>query len=317
MLGDIPRYVRSVILQCAVLPTIRDREKLSRFREIRSQYWKVYRALSVTDSKLEIIDLTPAGYDWKTWSRDIRQAFRKKVPLNFLRQPTIAKTMVFGGMRDFDAANRRVEVVREAYTEECARRLLVEDYIGLPRIVNAKYKTSANRAHHAYHLASYQIATQRTIWNCGCIVEWGGGYGGMARIIRRSNKSITYILIDLPELCALQYVYLASLEGHEEVNLVLPGTSVARGKVNIVPVGGLFTDRAAIHGDAFISTWALSESSKELQKLVVDRRFFGASGVLLAYREDEYSHLKESVGAGGFMRVPVSLLGEGHEYAFR
>ena len=35
----------------------------------------------------------------------------------------------------------------------------------------------------------------------------------MARILRKLNPNFTYVLVDLPELGALQYIYLYSVTG--------------------------------------------------------------------------------------------------------
>jgi hypothetical protein len=198
---------------------------------------------------------------------------------------------------------------------DTAKRLLREDCIGLPNITDAKWLTSANRAHHASHLAAYLRAKGRPLWEAGCVAEWGGGYGNMARLIRRMNPRCTYIIFDLPEILALQYVYLTAVEG-EEPHLLSPTEQIAIGKVNLV------ASYAALAGevvtpmcDAFISTWALSESPASAQTAVLDRRFFGASAVLMAYRRGDGNRLEAAVGGSDLAEFPVPFYDPSHSYA--
>jgi hypothetical protein len=318
-MSDVLKYIRAGVLNSVVLPRLWERSALARFALIRKRYVEICSQLSSVSYK-DAIDSSASdadAYDWKAWSANIRSAFQEKVPLAFLWQPIIAKTMVFGGLRDFEETRKRIEFILSVYDKKLSEKLLHEDLIGLPRITNAHYMTSANRAHHAYHLASYQSTTGRSIWGSGTIVEWGGGYGGMARIIRRLRKGTTYVLIDLPELCALQYIYLGSLEGEENVNLVLPGDTLAHGKLNIIPVSSVLEANIEVRGDAFISTWALTESPEEAQTFALDRVFFKADKILLAYAIDEHNRVRHSLEALGCVKRPVALLGDHCEYAFR
>ena len=87
-----------------------------------------------------------------------------------------------------------------------------------PKISNFGYMTSENAIHQSFHLSSYKEYTTKDIVESQTIAEWGGGYGCLARMIRKINSSCTYIIMDLPELNALQYVYLSSIFGKESVN---------------------------------------------------------------------------------------------------
>ena len=317
LIRDLLKYVRAGALQVVVLPRIRDKRQLSRFEYTRKAYLNILDQLNALSEHSRVNVFTSEGYDWQAWSGSIRNAFQDKVPLAFLWQPVIAKTMVFGGLRDIEATRRRIEFVLSVYGEEIARRLLREDYIGLPKITNAHYLTSANRAHHAYHLASYQNATKKSLFDSRCVVEWGGGYGDMARIVRRLNGQTTYIIIDLPELCALQYIYLSSVESEESVNLVVPGSEILSGRINIVSVVSVLLEKIQISGEAFISTWALTESSEESQLWVFNRNFFNADRILMAYSTDANNRLKDVLLEVGCMQRPITLLKGRNEYAFR
>jgi hypothetical protein len=177
--------------------------------------------------------------------------------------------------------------------------------------------TSANRAHHASHLAHYKRLTGTDFWDCRSIVEWGGGYGDMARIIRRMNPSVTYTIIDLPELLALQYVYLSSIFGEGAVNVIGRNDSgVTLGKINLIASQSVYDTRRELECDGFLSTWALTESPRRFQMAVLERGFFGASSLLLGVMNNENNYLKERVGfAKTRAQVPIGYgVSEGNEY---
>lgn len=297
---------------------LRDRESRNRFDTLRFRYRELY------DSLLGDASASPVrteGYEWDVWSEDVRRTFTTSVPPGFLHQPTLAQTMVFSRKQGFTMTQRLVQQVENAFGASAAKKLLPEDYIGLPVITNLRYRTSAQRAYHASHLSAYTNATQKKFWENACIAEWGGGYGNMARIIRKMNPSVTYILIDLPELLALQYIYLASLEGEDQVHVILPSSdvSVVKGLINLVPAHHLLAQRGdRISCDGFVSTWAVTESPKESQEFVLGRRFFGAANILIASICDRNNFMQKATADMGLQRLPVPVLaGSGnHEYWF-
>ena len=205
------------IVSAMTLYFIRDKLQLQRFAFISKQYFDICKELDTQGSQSKHHVSGSEGYDWKHHTEEIRNSFEKGVHLGFLRQHNIAVTMVNGG--DYIAYRKKIKFIQSVFKNPA--ELLREDYIGLPHIVGIRYVTSENRTHHAYHLASYEVAVKKSISQWSNVVEWGGGYGDMARLVKRLNNGCTYIIIDITELCVLQYVYLYSLLG-EEVNLVIP-----------------------------------------------------------------------------------------------
>ncbi len=260
---------------------------------------------------------TSSTYDWGRWAKDISAAFQQGVPIGFLSHPLIASTMVFGRRRGGRAARLRADYVEGVFGPEIARLLLREDYVGLPNVTDTKWLTSANRAHHAYHLAKYASASGKRIWDAARIVEWGGGYGDMARLIRRMREQVTYCIVDLPEMLALQYIYLFSVEGEHSVHIVRTGEGLAPGRVNLVPSAVALCGCIDLSCDAFISTWALTESPLLSQESVTQQSFWGADHVLLAYVRDENNRIACSLPSHQLQELPIELLPSGHAYAFR
>jgi hypothetical protein len=111
-------------------------------------------------------------------------------------------------------------------------------------------------------------------------MDFGGGYGLMCHMFEELVESRpTYILVDLPELLAVQYVFLRAtgsipITAHTEMPV-----RVRRDTVNLVPVELLTSSE--LECDLFISTFALSETPVFLQRLVAQRAFFGADFLYL------------------------------------
>jgi hypothetical protein len=311
ILGLASRPVE-IINNFSVRPKLKNQQALERFRELSVKYPQVFSLFS----RVSTLERGSEGYSWDSWSGKIRSAFQNGVDLGFLANPLIAFTMVLAGKGGGVHATRvRIEACREILGEVTAKSLLLEDYVGLPIISDAKFMTSANRAHHASHLAYYYQLTGKEFWKAKSIVEWGGGYGNMARIIRRMNPTITYIIVDLPELLALQYVYLGSLEGVLNINIIASeDDSIATGKINLIPSELLLAEKFQLECDSFISTWALTECPEYIQRYVNGKQFFSAKQVFIASRVDDNNCLPDLAGQHIARRLCVPNLNGHHEY---
>jgi hypothetical protein len=163
--------------------------------------------------------------------------------------------------------------------------LLEEDAVGEPPTValpGSSVRTSSNTVHQLYHLLRYEDATGRRVSDADIVVEWGGGFGSLMRLlVRMHGGHPTCIIFDTPIFSALQWFYLSSVLGEERVVLHGPGpVRLVAGKVNLLPIGLL--GNAEISADLFISNWALNESMPAAQREVISRNWFGAKSLLLA-----------------------------------
>lgn len=295
-----------------ILPSLKNEEVNKNFNALSVKYDTIFSQLS-DDSNL--LQSDSIGYDWGSWSGKIREVFKDNVPINFLSNSLISFTMVFKRISGVKQTKKRVDLLEKVFTKDELYHLLKEDYIGKPIISNAIYKTSTNRTHHATHLAFYKKMTGDYFWNTKSIIEFGGGYGNMARIIRKMNKNITYIIIDLPELLALQYVYLGSLEDESEINIVnIDNPDIKKGKINLVPSDLVYKGELSVHAESFISTWALSECPEYLQNFVYSKNFFDSKKMLLASFIDDNNILKKSIDFTNIKKEEVPFLSGHHEY---
>jgi hypothetical protein len=291
-----------------VLPSLGNKKLLENFYNINSKYNTICAKLLDTSNALENNSI---GYDWGSWSGKIREVFKDGVPVNFLSNSLISFTMVFKRISGVKDTTNRITILEDIFSEKELLALLLEDYIGKPIISNAKYKTSTNRTHHATHLGFYKKMTNNYFWNTESVIEFGGGYGNMARIIRKMNQDITYIIIDLPELLALQYTYLGSLEGESEINIVnIDNPNIVKSKINLVPSDLVYKGKISVSAESFISTWALSECPEYLQEFVSSKSFFGATRLLLASFIDNNNKLKIK----NIKKEIVPFLDGNHEY---
>jgi putative sugar O-methyltransferase len=253
-------------------------------------------------------------YHWEEWADKIKMDFEQGLPLDFLRHNGLRALMVFS---DRKIANYQLNDLRKIFSQTFLIEILLEDYIGKPQIINEKYKTSANRIHHLFHLGNYSRITHREIWSNKIILEWGGGYGNMARLIKKMNPNITYLIFDLPQIVPIQYIYLATLFGENNVNLINDYTQIVSNKFNLVAVN--YADNfKKLKIDGFISTWALTESSKIYQTFCYENNFFNAKSILLAYAKDENNFIFNQIGTDNdFHFSQIKYFPKNHQYAFR
>lgn len=167
-------------------------------------------------------------------------------------------------------------------------KIIKEEYFGSALISNDKYLSSHNSILHFYHLLKYEEKTGNRLSEMESVIEWGGGYGNLARIFKRyTNKKATYIIIDTPLFSCLQWLYLSVILGENEVVIISsPNEKIVKNKINIFPLGLLKYFR--LDCDLFISTWALSESTKLSHLLVKKKNFFGARHLLMSFQESCY-----------------------------
>ena len=129
----------------------------------------------------------------------------------------------------------------------------------------------------------------------------------MANLVYKNNEDKpTYIIIDLPFMCIIQYFYLSCVIG-ENVNLIKTKDDlIIENKINLVPLN--FINDLDIRVDLFIGTYSITETNDNLVKLLKSKNFFGAekfffsyqtknptffNGILLANELKNYLNLKE------------------------
>lgn len=282
------------------------------FAHLSPNFPDLYRKITTQDIDNFIVPF------WQDYNEKLEKIFLPLPPFGFLRNKIVTSTMFVDAGGKWLA--KQLSFLEKALATKVLQRLLEEDYVGRPIIRNSKYLTSHNSIHHLYHIIYFQNKTRTKITECDSILEWGGGYGNMAKIVKRMNNEITYTIVDTPLFCCIQWLYLSTILGRNQVNIITGLKDIiSPRKVNILPVGLL--RKQNIRADMFIATWSLSESSRFAQDYVESLNFFGAEHLLLAFQESA-PKLPDATYLGEIARRHCSNIepiwfSPGSYYAFR
>ncbi|MEZ0339396.1 hypothetical protein ACAG25_05365 [Mycobacterium sp. pV006] len=249
--------------------------------------------------------------DWAARNAELERGLTPVPPPDFLWHPVIRFQMFV----DEQLLAHELPYVLDHVGDV---ELLSEDAVGCPPTVpvpKTAVQTSSNTVHQLYHLLRYENTTGRELGSVDTVVEWGGGFGSLMRLLHRRHRgNPTAVLIDTPVFSALQWLYLSAVLGPEQVLLHDRGpVRPASGRVNIVPLG--LVDDLEVTADLFISNWALNESTAAAQRDVVAREWFGAQSLMLAmHAGDPFGEVVQSCGARA---VLVGSFLPGQQYLFR
>jgi hypothetical protein len=261
------------------------RDQIARF-DSYSRMWP-----SVFDSVRRYEDSVLMDPTWIAFSNEIERALTRRRRLDFLRHRPI-----WGAIYS-ERGGKQVEyelgrlLSEDRFTNVPTGVLLREDVVGLPRLCDSNLLCSTMTIQHAFHMSVLSASTSARFSDLSFVVEWGGGYGGFARLVRRIRPDLTYLILDTPVAISLQWLYLGSVYGKDSVRIISNSNSHPEpNKINLLPVGLKDVDIPA--PDLFVSTFALSESSLAAIRYVKERGWFESRHVLLAYQTKHPSFAK-------------------------
>lgn len=256
---------------------------------------------------------------WENNNAELEKVFLPYPPFSFLRNPIIMHTM-FDNVGD-KWLEKELKFLEKRISRDKLKIVLQEDYVGDPCLINSVYLTSHTSIRRLLHFVRFLDKTQCNLNQINTVVEWGGGYGNMAKTFKRLKPApSTYIVIDLPLFSSIQWLYLATIFGKENINLLQsPKDAIRIGKINLMPV--CFVADHKINADLFISTWALSESSGYSQEYVINHKWFNAKHILLAY-QNSCSKFPDAERTGKIAADDGAIIEDieflpGNYYAFR
>lgn len=170
--------------------------------------------------------------------------------------------------------------VRNRLGDRRTKALIHESRAGQPpTFAVGDYLSSGNIVHHAYHIVRHdEMAKPGPIHT---VVEWGAGFGSMARLWKRMDRKTTYVCVDTALFVAIEWLYLGSIYGGQALNIV-DGGGIKEGAINLVPLGAV--GALDMQADLFLSTWAVSESAKAAQDLLIKKNLYGAKHVLIGHQ---------------------------------
>ncbi|MBV8898436.1 MAG: hypothetical protein JO051_18110 [Acidobacteriaceae bacterium] len=203
---------------------------------------------------------TSVSGPWGAPQRRLRYAILNHDPRAFLTWDVIAETMSPPPYSRFIRSERQF--------------LTAHDWTRWSRALAGRACLSAaNAVHQAYHLCRFEMETGLTIRDFDLIVEFGGGYGEMRRIVDRLGFAGRYIIFDLPELNALQQFFFST-------NAV-PSTVT----VSDVQAVAAVLESEAKSRKLFIATWSFDEIPLELRESW-GGLLAGFDAFLIAYQTD-------------------------------
>lgn len=233
---------------------------------------------------------------WKDVNKKVAASFEPLPDWGFLDNRALRDTMFVAGDKNW--LNTQVKFLEKTIGKSKLRDLSREDSLGKPVLLAEHHlKTSHNTIHHLYHIYFYLKSTKTKPSQLKTVVEWGGGYGNFAKLWRRAiDSSGTYIIIDTALFCSIQWLYLSSVLGNDQVHIIDSKTaSIEKGKINLVPLALL--DNVRVEGDLFVSTWGLSESLDAAQDYVVNNSWFSCDRLLIGF-QDSTEELKHASRLG-------------------
>lgn len=270
-----------------------EQEKL--FKQLTTQFTDILEGCRSGPDKI-VGQIKP---EWDEIINKLYSLYRGTLPLDFLHNSVVTHALFMNSQGDL--MHHQLGLCQKYFTPEELKTVLAESPIGRPpRAFVPDHKTSHNVIHHLYHIARYERRTKKKVATAKRVLEWGGGYGNLCKVIAALPESSleTYTIVDIPEITALQWVYLSSIFGFERVNLVQKGTAVQEGKINLVSLPNLsLLDNDY---DLFVSTWALSESPVASHEFVNNKKWFNAEHLLMAIHQcgDHIPFMKESTNVG-------------------
>lgn len=148
--------------------------------------------------------------DWVARNLELERHLLPVPPVDFLRHPAIRYQMFV----DERVVAHELPFIRRRLPDD---HLLAEDPIGDPpttTLPDSGVRTSSNTVHQLFHLLRYEETTGRQLGDIGTVVEWGGGFGSLMRLlVRRHGGQPTCVIFDTPIFSAVQWLYLSAVLG--------------------------------------------------------------------------------------------------------
>jgi len=231
---------------------------------------------------------------WENFKKQLTDFCLRNDPRNFLWADFIRLYFFVDGadyiskeLQFIEANKAKWELkYREALTIDCS----------LPSSQSKFFKdTNDNTIHHLYHITKYESFSNNNIDELEVIVEFGGGYGNMCRLVKKLGFKGIYIIYDGKELNFLQRFYLS----YNNINAVIleqkdhvlqPDNVYLVNDMNLFSKLNLKTQKGLL-----LATWSLSEVSMNTREMFLSTPLISSfSEFLLAYQATFFENDNES-----------------------
>jgi hypothetical protein len=245
-----------------------------KLNSLKTKYSRRKRRQKVKDDQIpvpikklrsRINDLPALGEDekntdpqWVMFRQNLRDDIQQDDSMNFLKWRVIRQTMFH------NAKSEELDYLMGLEQWETIKVAIQESQVGGPKPYSKMETSSGNLIHQAYSLFRFLETSGIKISELDQIVEYGGGYGCMCRLVHNLGFKGRYIIFDLPEFLSLQSYYLEMTIGSPQ------SYGVVAQEKNIIVFFSKIEDLAkqiALNGrtDLFIALWSLSESPHQLR----------------------------------------------------
>lgn len=203
---------------------------------------------------MEEVGYSPSERVWREHVNMIRNYALRDDPNTFLTWPPIISTMAAAGHEDWSGISR-------AYLESLPdwetrwKPVMTELPTGTPTYHGTSPPTSSALVIATHCAALLEQKMNVKISDLSLIVEFGGGYGCMCRVLYGLGFQGTYINFELPMMAALMRYYLAEI-GLSDKSILYSS--------DIAQLSGLL-EQHQDENSLFTSAWALSESPLSLR----------------------------------------------------
>jgi hypothetical protein len=242
-IGGMPGYVLASLSDRALPPpTPREQELIEEFRRGLDEL--------VIGSKKD----SKAQPGWNKFQEKLRDHAHRFDPREFTRWQVIRDTMF---ITDSLSVAKELDKLRQSPEWDSRwRNAIRESRAGRPRPFFKDRSTSGNVAHLAHHLHHLEQTTGKRINQFDQVMEFGGGYGGMCRLVHNLGFNGRYLIFDLPAFSQLQRFYL-QLAG---LTLLAKDADPRQNGIVLETDPAVSGKRDFRHPALFLATWSLSET---------------------------------------------------------
>ena len=156
---------------------------------------------------------------------------------------------------------------------------MADPVVGAPVMSSRLPRLSVNMLGMLYYVWRLKKALRSE--QVGTLVEVGGGYGAFCYALCRATSVKSVVIIDLPEMHALQHYFLSQVLPDWEICVATDPHVELRPK-RIILLPACFAHNTDCVGDVFFSTFGYSEMPHELQSVFATQDYYKAKLALIA-----------------------------------
>lgn len=210
-------------------------------------------------------DLGNRTKEWDIFQKKFLQFIKNEDLNNFLQWQVINDTMFF------NAPYIEFLSLKNSKNWTLWKKGIKESSVGNPKPYIHYLHTSGNLVHHAYSMLQLiDLVPISTALKAERIIEFGGGYGSLCRLIYNLGFNGKYEIIDFDVFNHLQKFYLKQVLDRQNF-----------GKINFQTE----FNKLNFEGSLFIGLWSLSESPIEVRNKIIPF-ILKSDLILIAYQHD-------------------------------